>query len=83
MVNFDAYVGICFRQHKLLMLVHVLPFVLVSLVKTRLKTSNLQFHVVIVKTVPQKYVLKCVPHVQHDYFSSLTNDIIVLRHCRC
>ena len=27
-------------------------------------------------------MLKCVLHVQHDYYALLTNDIIVMGHCR-
>ena len=31
---------------------------------------------------PLTYLLKCVLHVQHDYYALLTNDIIVMGHCR-
>ena len=31
----------------------------------------------------QRILLKCVPHVQHDYFPHLTNQIIVFWRCLC
>ena len=31
----------------------------------------------------QRIVLKCVPHAQHDYFSSFNQSIINLWRCRC
>ena len=37
------------------------------------KTLILKFHVVIWR-ICQRIVLKCVPHVQHDYFSSFNQS---------
>ena len=31
----------------------------------------------------KRIALKCVPHVQHDYFAYSTNEIIVLWRCLC